>query len=51
VPDPDPETAAVVAPYRSGNGTVKYPLDRPIPLDLVARLAHLLADQRTQAPR
>jgi hypothetical protein len=47
VPDPDSEAAAAVAPYRSGKGTVRFPLDRPVPLDLVARLAHLLADRRT----
>jgi uncharacterized protein YdhG (YjbR/CyaY superfamily) len=46
VPDLDADTAAAVAPYQSGKGTVKFPLDQPIPFDLIARLVRLLAAQR-----
>lgn len=28
-----------IAPYRAGKGTLRFPLDAPIPVDLVARLA------------
>lgn len=30
-----------IAPYRAGKGTLRFPLDTPIPLDLVARLARV----------
>jgi uncharacterized protein YdhG (YjbR/CyaY superfamily) len=28
-----------IAPYRAGKGTLRFPLDAPIPVDLVAKLA------------
>ena len=28
-----------IAPYRAGKGTLRFPLDKPIPVDLVAKLA------------
>jgi uncharacterized protein YdhG (YjbR/CyaY superfamily) len=46
VPDLDADTAAAVASYRSGKGTVRFPLDQPIPFELIARLVRLLAAQR-----
>lgn len=35
-----------LAPYDTGNGTAKFPLDQPIPYDLIARVAVLLVTQR-----
>jgi hypothetical protein len=32
-----------LAPYLSGMGTAKFPLDKPVPLDLVAAIARKLA--------
>lgn len=29
----------VLAPYASGQGTAKFPLDKPIPVDLITRMA------------
>lgn len=34
----DPQLADEIAPYVAGKGTLKFPLDRPVPLDLVARV-------------
>src|SRR5580765_952875 len=44
VPEGDEEYAAAMAPYRSGRGTLRFPLSQPIPAELVARTAQLLAD-------
>jgi len=48
-----PVTAAVVArygkaiaPYRAGRGTPRFPLDRPIPVGLVAKLAKVRVKER-----
>jgi uncharacterized protein YdhG (YjbR/CyaY superfamily) len=35
----DDEYEARVAPYRSGAGTAKFPLDKPIPFDVIAAIA------------
>lgn len=35
-----------IAPYRAGKGTLRFPLDRPIPTDLVARLAKVRVRER-----
>lgn len=37
IPDGDAELDADLAPYLSGRGTIKLPLDRPVPWDLVDR--------------
>ena len=42
----DADLAAAVAPYRSGKATLKLPLDRPLPYDLVSRIAAELAARR-----
>jgi uncharacterized protein YdhG (YjbR/CyaY superfamily) len=34
----DPALGAALAPYSSGKATLKFPLDQPIPLGLIARL-------------
>jgi len=35
-----------LAPYRSGKGTAKFPLSKPIPYDLITRIATLLVKRR-----
>lgn len=35
-----------LAPYRASKGTVRFPLDQPLPYDLVERLVALLVEQR-----
>lgn len=47
VPELDEALEAEVAPYRSGRSTLKLPLAQDVPYDLVARLAVLLAEQRS----
>lgn len=44
VPEGDEEYAAAMSPYRSGRGTLKFALTDPVPRDLVARTAALLAE-------
>ena len=46
VPSGDPEMEQQLAPYRSGKGTLKFGLSKPIPYDLIARVGAALADQR-----
>ncbi|MFC8931262.1 iron chaperone [Rhodococcus sp. NPDC057135] len=43
LPAGDAEFEKSVDPYRSAKSTVKFPLNKPIPLDLVARIVELLA--------
>jgi len=42
----DEELRRELAPYETGKGTARFPLDEPIPYELIARLAALLAEQR-----
>ena len=45
-----PEFAAEMAEYGSGKGTVKFPLNRPIPMDLVRRIVeYRAAENRARA--
>jgi len=46
LPEGDPEFDEAVAPYRSGASTAKFPLSRPMPLDVVRRAGSLLANKR-----
>ncbi len=46
----DPDLERDLAAYAGHKGTVRFPLGAPVPFDLVARLAGLLAAQRTDAP-
>lgn len=46
VPAGDEEYERRMAPYRSGRGTAKFPLDQPVPYDLVEQMAALLAQAR-----
>ena len=45
-PEPTPGDADLereIAPYVAGKGTLKFPLDQPVPHDLVARVAKALS--------
>ncbi len=42
-PDGDASFEERVAPYRSGASTLRFRVDRPLPVDLVAEVARLLA--------
>jgi uncharacterized protein YdhG (YjbR/CyaY superfamily) len=46
VPDTDPAFGAELAPYLAGKGTLRFPLDQPIPDGLIERVVTLLAQQR-----
>jgi uncharacterized protein YdhG (YjbR/CyaY superfamily) len=35
-----------LAPYQSGKGTLKFPLDKSIPYDLIERVVKSLVQQR-----
>jgi uncharacterized protein YdhG (YjbR/CyaY superfamily) len=49
IPEGDPELDADLAPYLSGQGTIKLPLDKPIPWDLVDRA--IAAQVATRVPQ
>lgn len=40
-----------IAPYRAGKGTLRFPLDAPIPVGLVAKLAKLRVRERRGSER
>ena len=46
----DPDLVAELTPYRGEKGNLKFPLDQPMPYNLIARVAKALADQAS-APR
>jgi uncharacterized protein YdhG (YjbR/CyaY superfamily) len=43
LPDGDPALTAELAPYDTGKGTARFPLDQPIPISLIGRLTSALA--------
>lgn len=43
VPEVDDELAAQLAPYRAGKGTLQFPLNQPVPHDVIAEVASLLS--------
>ena len=45
IPDGDDAYEAQLESYRSGASTAKFPLGKPIPLDLIARITKLLGEQ------
>jgi uncharacterized protein YdhG (YjbR/CyaY superfamily) len=45
IPAVDAALAAETAPYLAGRGTMKFPLNRPIPYDLIERLVAKLGDR------
>jgi uncharacterized protein YdhG (YjbR/CyaY superfamily) len=46
VPSGDDAFQADIAPFRAGKGTLKFPLDKPVPYSLIGRTAALLAAER-----
>jgi uncharacterized protein YdhG (YjbR/CyaY superfamily) len=46
VPSGDPGLDEAMAPYRSGPGTLRFPLDQPLPLGLIAQVVQRLRVQR-----
>jgi len=47
IPSVDEELATAIEPYRSGKGTLKFPLNKPIPYDLITRLTQAFLTART----
>jgi uncharacterized protein YdhG (YjbR/CyaY superfamily) len=41
----NPEFAEEIAPYESGRGTLKFPLDKPIPFKLITRIVKFRAKE------
>jgi uncharacterized protein YdhG (YjbR/CyaY superfamily) len=46
IPPLDDALAQEITPYRSGKGTLKFPLDRPIPYELITRLTQAFVTAR-----
>jgi uncharacterized protein YdhG (YjbR/CyaY superfamily) len=46
IPPVDEALAKEIAPYRSGEGTLKFPLREPVPYHLIERLAAAFVAQR-----
>lgn len=46
IPDADEALDRELTPHKSGRGTLQFPLSKPMPLELVGRVAALLAEQR-----
>jgi uncharacterized protein YdhG (YjbR/CyaY superfamily) len=49
IPDADEALARELAPYVTGKGTLRFPLDRPTPHELIGRVAALLLERRRDA--
>ncbi len=49
IPAADGAFEQELAPYRAAKGTVRFPLDKPIPYDLIARLVALRVTQRVDS--
>ena len=47
VPDADAELEADLAPYRAAKGTLRFPLNQPIPYDVIARVVAALLRKRS----
>jgi uncharacterized protein YdhG (YjbR/CyaY superfamily) len=48
LPDMDEGLEQEIAPYKAGKGTVRFPLEEPIPHDLIKKLVALLVQHRTR---
>lgn len=46
IPETDEALDQELAPYKSGKGTLKFPVAQPMPYDLIRRLAALFVEQR-----
>jgi uncharacterized protein YdhG (YjbR/CyaY superfamily) len=51
IPGGDAALDAELAPYKAARGTLRFPLDKPIPLDLIGRIAARLLQQRRASSR
>ena len=47
IPPLDDALATAIEPYHSGKGTLKFPLNQPIPYDLITRLTQAFVTART----
>ena len=45
-PEADGDLQREMAPYATGKGTLRFPLDEPIPHGLIARIVQRLSDDR-----
>jgi uncharacterized protein YdhG (YjbR/CyaY superfamily) len=50
VPAGDEAFEREIAPYRGARSTARFPLDKPVPYELIGRLVALLVEQRGRAP-
>jgi uncharacterized protein YdhG (YjbR/CyaY superfamily) len=48
IPTGDAAFEQEIEPYAAGKGTLKFPLAKPIPYDLIERVAELLLEERTR---
>ena len=48
LPEVEGEDERRLAPYLAGKGTARFPLDEPMPVDLISRLVTLLLAQRVE---
>jgi uncharacterized protein YdhG (YjbR/CyaY superfamily) len=48
LPEGDEALMAELEPYRAGKGTLKFPLNKPIPYDLITRLTQAFVSSRSQ---
>jgi uncharacterized protein YdhG (YjbR/CyaY superfamily) len=46
IPPLDDALGAEIEPYRSGKGTLKFPLKKPIPYDLITRITQAFVQAR-----
>jgi uncharacterized protein YdhG (YjbR/CyaY superfamily) len=46
VPTGDPEFEDAIGPYRRAKDTVRFPINRPVPLELVAEITELCLKRR-----
>jgi uncharacterized protein YdhG (YjbR/CyaY superfamily) len=51
VPEGDEALERDLAPYRAGKGTLKFPLGKPIPYDLIGRVAARFLEMRRASQR
>jgi len=49
IPGADPAFDRRLAPYKAGKGTLKFPLDEPVPVDIIRGVARRLVEQRVRA--
>lgn len=45
IPSGDPALDAELAPYKAERSTLQFPLDKPMPLELIGRVAERLMEQ------